>query len=396
MLECDVAIVGGGPVGGYIAGRISKEKFTVSLFERNKEIGVPLNCAGLISPRVFDFLDMSKESVVQNAVKGAHIHSPSGKVLTVGGDRVHALAIDRSKFDEEIIKKSESNGAKIFLKNNVISAKKIGERIELKTSQNLDVKCKLLIGADGPYSKIRDGFAFPKPHEFLKGIGAEIKDTNLDPDFVEIFVGKNVAPGFFAWIIPTNKKGTNARIGLCIDQESTQSPKYYFSNFFKNKYSSPFLENAEITKSIGGFIPLGVLKRTYDSNVMLVGDAAAQVKPTSGGGIYSGILCANHCSNVAIDSLKKNNFSSQFLKKYHKSWFSDIGRELNLGMKFRRIFKGLSDRQFDKYIEKFSDTKIAEIISKYGDIDHPSKLVKPLLKNTPSLLKLVPYLIKEK
>jgi digeranylgeranylglycerophospholipid reductase len=396
MLECDVAIVGGGPVGGYIAGRIAKEKFSVALFERNKEIGTPLNCAGLISPRVFDFLDMSKEDVIQNEVRGAHIHSPSGHVLTIGGDRVHALVVDRSKFDEEIIKKSKAKGAKIFLQNNVSSAQKIDEHIELKTSQNLDVRCKLLIGADGPYSKIRDRFAFPEPQEFLRGIGAEVKNTNLNPDFLEIFVGKNVAPGFFAWIIPTNKKGTNARIGLCIGQESTMSPKYYFSNFFKNKVSSPFLENAEITKHIGGVIPLGSLKRTHDSNVMLVGDAAAQVKPTSGGGIYSGILCANHCSNVAIDALKKNNFTSQFLKKYHKLWFSDIGRELNLGMKFRRIFKGLSDKQFDKYIEKFNDTKITEIISKYGDIDYPSKLVKPLLKNAPSLLKLVPYVIKEK
>lgn len=183
---------------------------------------------------------------------------------------------------------------------------------------------------------------------------------------------------------------------MCVDQESVRSPKYYFSNFFKNKNSSPFLENAEIIKHIGGVIPLGILKRTHDSNVMLVGDAAAQVKPTSGGGIYTGLLCANHCSNAALDALKKNNFTSKFLKNYHKLWFSDIGRELNLGMKFRRIFKSLSDKQFDKYIEKFNDPKITEIISKYGDIDYPSKLVKPLLKNIPSLLKLIPYVIKEK
>lgn len=196
MLECDVAIVGGGPIGGYIARRLAKEKFSVALFEKNKEIGTPLNCAGLVTPRVFDFLDISKEDVIQNEVRGAHIHSPSGHIITIGGDRVHALAIDRSKFDKEIIKKSKSKGAEIFLQNNVLSAQKIGEHVELKTSQNLDVKCKLLIGADGPYSKIRDRFAFPEPSEFLRGIGAEVKNTNLNPDFVEIFIGKNVAPSF--------------------------------------------------------------------------------------------------------------------------------------------------------------------------------------------------------
>ena len=395
MLQYDVAIVGGGPIGGYIAGEIANKKFRVAVFERHKEIGTPVNCAGLITPRVFDFLDISKEIVVQNNVKGANIHSPSGKVLTIGGDKVHALVIDRSKFDKEILKKSEKKGAEVFLNNSVLSAQKIGNHIELKTSQNHDIKCKLLVGADGPYSKIRARFAFPEPTEFLRGIGAEITNTNIDPDFVEIFIGRNVAPGFFAWIIPTNKNGTNARIGLCISQKAPYSPKYYFSNFFKNKNSSSFLENAKITGYIGGIIPLGALKKTYAPNVLLVGDAAAQVKPTSGGGIYTGLLCASQCSNVAIDALQKNDYTSKFLKKYHKLWYADIGRELYLGMKFRKIYKNLSDKQMDKYIEKFQNPKITEIISKYGDIDYPSKLIKPILKKIPSLLKLLPSIIKE-
>jgi digeranylgeranylglycerophospholipid reductase len=395
MLEYDVAIVGGGPIGGYIAGEIANKNYKVAVFERHKEIGKPVNCAGLITPRVFNFLDISKENVVQNSVKGANIHSPSGKVLKIGGDKVHALVINRSKFDKEILKKSEKKGAEVFLNNCVLSAQKIGNHIELKTSQNHDIKCKLLVGADGPYSKIRDRFAFPEPSELLRGIGAEITNTNIDPNFVEIFIGKNIAPGFFAWIIPTNKNGTCARIGLCISQKSFYSPKYYFSNFLKNKISSSFLENTKITGYIGGIVPLGALKKTHTSNVLLAGDAAAQVKPTSGGGIYTGLLCASHCSKIAISALQKNDFSSQFLKKYHKLWYADIGRELYLGMKFRKIYKNLSDRQMDKYIEKFQNPKISEVISKYGDIDYPSKLVKPLLKKIPSLLELLPSIIKK-
>ncbi|MCK5031717.1 MAG: hypothetical protein KAR64_09640, partial [Thermoplasmatales archaeon] len=138
-----------------------------------------------------------------------------------------------------------------------------------------------------------------------------------------------------------------------------------------------------------------VLKKTHTSNVMLVGDAAAQVKPTSGGGIYSGLLCGSYCSSVAIEALQKNNFASQFLKKYHKLWSTDIGRELYLGMKFRKLFKSLTDLQMNKYIEKFQKQKITEIISKHGDIDYPSKLVKPLLKQTPSLIRLLPSIIKK-
>ena len=395
MLEYDVAVVGGGPIGGYVAGEIAKKNFKVSIFEKNKEIGVPVNCAGLVTPRVFNFVDIPKNNVIQNEIRGAHIHSPSGEILTIGGDKLHALVINRSKFDKEIIKKSKIYGVEVFLEENVLSAQKIENHIELKTSENHDIKCDLLIGADGPYSKIRDRFAFPEPNEFLRGIGAEIVDTNLDPHFVEIFVGRDIAPGFFAWIIPTDKNGNSARIGLCVNQNATFSPKKYFENFIKNKYASALLKNTRVTNYIGGIIPLGVLKKTYESNVLIVGDAAAQVKPTSGGGVYTGLLCASHCSNVSIDALHNNNFSAQYLRRYQKLWAVDIGRELNLGMKFRNIYKNLSDNQMDKYIKRFSNPKITEIISKYGDIDYPSKLVKPLLKKIPTLLKLLPSFIKE-
>ena len=106
-------------------------------------------------------------------------------------------------------------------------------------------------------------------------------------------------------------------------------------------------------------------------------------------------MCANHCSDIAIEAFQTNNFTLQFLKNYHKKWNAEIGRELNLGMKFRRIFKNLTDKQFDRYIEKFQDQKVTKIISEYGDIDFPSKLLKPLLKKTPSLLKLLPSVIKK-
>jgi digeranylgeranylglycerophospholipid reductase len=396
MLEYDTIVVGAGPIGGYIAGKIAEKNYKVIIFERNKQIGKPVNCAGLVSPRVFDFLDIQKEKVIQNTLKGANIHSPSGDILTIGGNRIHAYAIDRTEFDNEIIKKSKEQGAQVLLDNNVLSAQKIEEHIEISSSKKFEVKSKLLIGADGPYSKIRDRFILPEPKEFLRGIGAEITNINLNPDFVEIFVGEKIAPGFFAWIIPINRNGTKARIGLCISQNIKESPKFYFQNFLKNENTTQFFNNIKIVKYIGGVIPLGVLKKTYTSNVLVAGDAAAQVKPTSGGGIYTGLLSANHCVKVALEALQKNNFSSQFLKKYYKLWYAEIGKELFLGMKFRRIFKNLSDNQMNKYIKKFKNPKIIDIISEYGDIDYPSKLVPHLLKKTPTLIRLIPNIIKEK
>ena len=390
----DVIVVGGGPIGGYISSRLA-EKYKVALFEKNKKIGTPLNCAGLITSKVLDFIDISKKDCIQNKIKGANIHSPSNNVLSIGGDKEHALVINRKIFDRQIINLAEKKGIDLFLDNNVLSAFRNKEKIEIKTSKGIEAKTSLIIGADGPFSKVRDRFIEYEPKEYLRGIGAEVTNVNMDPNFVEIFVGKNIAPDFFAWIIPTDKKGCNARVGLCIPNNLEKAPKFYFEKFLNHSNTKPYLKNAKIKEYIGGMIPLGTLKKTYADNVIVVGDAAAQVKPTSGGGLYPGLLCAKNMFSVIDKAFEKSDFSEKILKHYHKNWTKEFGSELNRGMNFRSIYKKLSDAQMDNYVKKFNDPKIIEILNSYGDIDYPSKLVKPLLKKMPFLLKLIPNIIKK-
>jgi flavin-dependent dehydrogenase len=224
----------------------------------------------------------------------------------------------------------------------------------------------------------------------IHGIGAELVDTTLDPHFVHIFLGRHIAPGFFAWIIPLNTKGTQARIGLGIGKKSPYPLQHYFTTLLQQ----PLLKDTTITKQFGGTIPLGPLKKTVQTRVMLVGDAAAHIKPTSGGGLYPGLLCAQHCATTAIHAVQTNRYNTTFLKHYHTTWTKDIGRELTLGMTFRRLFTRLNDTQINKYIEKFSNKKITDVIDTYGDIDYPSQLAFPLVRASPSLLSLVPSLLK--
>jgi flavin-dependent dehydrogenase len=107
------------------------------------------------------------------------------------------------------------------------------------------------------------------------------------------------------------------------------------------------------------------------------------------------LLSADYCADIVASSFEQNNFSSNFLKKYHKLWFNDIGKELKRGMTFRTIFKKLSDEELDKYICKFKNPKIVDIINKYGDIDYPSKLVTPLIKKNLSILKIAKNILKK-
>jgi digeranylgeranylglycerophospholipid reductase len=389
----EVAVIGAGPVGSYVAKTLAEQQVSVVLIEQHKNIGCPVNCAGLVSKRVFETFQIPPDDIVQNTITTAHIHSPSGHILRIGGGKPHAYRIDRSIFDRYLANEAQKKGVELLLSEKAISLQRDPQRVNIETSKGRHIQAEIVIGADGPYSRVRDIFGFPQPKEFLRGIGAQLVDTNLDGPSVEIFIGNRIAPGFFAWLIPTNEKGTAAHIGLCVHKQSEQSLKTYFKQLFNDTSLSSFISDATISYQTGGVIPLGPLKQIVDERVVLVGDAAAQVKPTSGGGIYPGLLCARYCAQTVREAIQEQRYTTEFLQKYQDECRQEIGKELSKGMYFRKIFTGLSDQQFDRYIKRFQQKNIQETITEYGDIDYPSRLVKPLLKKTPSLLRLVSHLV---
>jgi len=389
----DVIIAGAGPIGCYTASLLAKEQIRTAVFEEHATVGEPLHCAGLVTERVMDFLPSASSDLIQNKIYGAHIHAPSDVTLTIGGDHVHALVIDRPHFDETFAKHAKTAGADLYLNHKVTAATLCDNFVQVQLQHQetaINAQAKLLIGADGPHSMVRTAFDFPKPTEILQGIGAEIADVDLDCRFVHIFTGHTIAPGFFAWIIPTNQDGTNARIGLCITPNHDHPLTHYFTSLLKH----PLIEGATVLKRYGGVIPLGALKKTVDAHVMLVGDAAAQVKPASGGGLYPGLSCARHCAAIAAQAIHKNTFANDVLEQYHARWTRDLGHELSLGMRFRGLYAQFTDQQLNHYIEKFNTEKIRDVINVYGDIDYPTKLALPLLRTAPSLLSLLPSILK--
>ena len=231
----DVAIIGAGPIGSFIASELSKTIESVALFEQHKTIGLPMNCAGLVTQRVFDEFNIPRQGIVQNEIKGANIHSPSDHVLSIGGDKVHALSINRTAFDQFFISSVEKRNIDLFLGEKIVSIQNNKNTIELSSLTSKKTSCSCLIGADGPFSKVRDLCGFPQPKEYIRGIGAIVENIKLDPSFVEIFVGLEVAPGFFAWMIPINPQGTCARIGLGVLKSDENSPNFYFNKMFENK-----------------------------------------------------------------------------------------------------------------------------------------------------------------
>jgi flavin-dependent dehydrogenase len=341
---------------------------------------------------VIDFPNTCVHDSIIQPIVGAHIHSPNGKVYAIGGDRKHAYVIDRSIFDQKIITGTQKCGVDIQLGQKISSIEKKNDDFEckyLKDGKEKKVRGKIIVGADGPNSIVRKSFDFPEPIEYIRCIGADVSNISVDPRFVEIFLNTSIAPGFFAWIIPCNQHGSEARIGLGVSQKYSGLLKDFFNRFL----STPLLKDAEIKSYIGGSIPLGLLKKTAQSNVLIVGDAAAQVKPTSGGGLFPGLCCARHCASSVSQGLKNYGDVKRGLSDYHRKWVGDIGRELERGLRYRRLFLKLSNNDLDKLLKLLENDRFIETVNSVGDIDYPSALVKPLVKSFPSIIRSLPGLL---
>ncbi len=383
-MEFDVVVVGAGPMGSYAADIISSKGWRVALIEEHRKIGVPVQCAGLVTPRVFELVD--KRLTVVNSLRGAELYSPSGRELVIDGKETKAVVLDRALFDREIAKDALFHGATSFLGSTVVNAEKKDRGIELHVQtpdKMLTLNCNILIGADGIRSNVAKWFKLPKAESIVKGFEAELVEVDCDRRFAKIFTGNDVAPGFFAWIIPT---GEGARVGLCVSRGSAY---HYFNALFDSGESSRFLKRSRTVSFVAGAIPFGLLSRTAADHVMIVGDAACQAKASTGGGIYTGLVASKICADTAILSLEAQDYSKKFLSRYHRNWKKAIGKELKRGLHIHRLINELNDKQIEQVFELLDNDEILEMVSEKGDITFPSNIGWHLLKKEPGFAKFL-------
>jgi len=378
-----VIVVGAGPVGGFTAGAIAEKGYRVALIEEHREVGEPVQCGGLVTPRVFDLVP-GKETIV-NAVHGAEIFSPSGRRVRIDGGETEAVVVDRAKFDQAIVTRALKQGVRSFLGAKALAGRHANGGVEIvvdKDGQQRSLTAKMAIGADGVQSVVAKWFKILRPKYILPGFEVEMTGVEGDPGFVKLFVGHAIAPGFFGWIIPSGDD--TGRVGLCVREGNAFA---YLERMLREGPVAPFVRKAQPLLYIAGGIPLGFPRRTYADCVMIVGDAACQVKGTSGGGIYSGLRCAVHCTETALEALGKDDFSAHQMRRYHRAWSKSVGKELRKDLAIFESFVTLTDTQFEELFDLFDNPAMIRLIEEYGDIDFPSKLGWRLLREEPRLLK---------
>lgn len=376
-------VVGGGPVGSAIAAQTASRSTVI--VEEHDEIGSPVQCTGLVHPRVVEMAG-APETVV-NTITGFKLFFPGGRCLLVRSSETKAVVIDRKRFDNVCSGKAEHEGADILTGRKFVGFRRDGRRliVELEGPQGPEeIRTGLLIGADGYKSKVGRLAGLGPAREVVRGIQADLDVRLNDQELVEVYIGRTVAPGFFAWVLPC---GDFTRVGVGVSRDNG-APSQYLAALVKKRG----LQDAKRLNIVSGAIPIGPPKRTYGDNIMIVGDAAAQTKPLSGGGLFTGMRAARWAAMTAVETLEDDDVSATALSSYQDRWRADIGKELDRGLLIRKAFVSMSDQKLDD-IGRTLDREDVKAVLAAGDIDFPSKLASPLLRTVPSLIKFSPQVI---
>jgi geranylgeranyl reductase family protein len=388
--EVDVLVVGAGPAGSTVAARLAKAGHSVRLVEEHPKVGYPVQCAGLVSQRVLDLAGST--SFVRKPVVGANVFGPSLESISFRADSPRAFVIDRAGLDIYLADRAAKAGAEVRTQTRFNSvedapADRLTVHFRGPDGSPEELRTRLVIGADGVASAVARAFRLRRPVEVLPAFEAEFPESPGDPDTVEVYLGRRIAPGLFGWWIPDGAGG--ARVGVAADADGTPARVYFdrLVEFLSRRFGRR-LESA--TAYIVSGIPIGALPRTHARRALLVGDAAAQVKPLSGGGIFTGMRCAEIAADVANEAFARGDLSEGALAEYDRRWRAELGEEFRRALYLRRLFTRLSDEELDRVVHALKGAHLAATIVAFGDIDFPTHVVRELLRESPGLLRLLP------
>jgi digeranylgeranylglycerophospholipid reductase len=351
----DVAVIGGGPAGSYAAYKLASMGCRVLVVEQKERLGKPVCCTGILSRSCVSSFAIDEKVVLQK-INSASLFSPSGKLVRLQSQEPFAAIVDRGAFDAAIAGRAQDKGAEYVLDVRVSGIEVKRDRViveAVRQGKRLELEAKVAVIANGFNSKLAEGLGLGKIDYFVMGAQVEVEVTGVDE--VEVYFSQKTAPGFFAWLARTSPK--RALVGLALRHRS--------SFYLKKLLALLVTEGKIVTDGAEPSyrpIPLKPLDRTYSERVVVVGDAAGQVKPTTGGGVYFGLLCADIAADTLHLALERNDLSAGCLAGYERQWRKKLGKELMIGYYARRFYERLSDRQVDRAFDIVKSNHIDEAL----------------------------------
>lgn len=314
----DLIVVGGGPVGAYLSMKFVEKGNQVLILEKEKQVGGKA-CSGIVSKRIFDFIprenprQVAEKKFLQKELSRARIWIEDS-FYNIKGE---AYLLNREKFDKFMLKEAEAKGVEVKRESEVKRVENKREVVIAEDQEGNKFKARLLAGADGANSKVARQAGLPSPKKLMLGVIAcsdksKLEGENVDQEFPDLFFSKNI-PGFFAWRIP---RPQTMEYGLSL--EPKYRPRKKLEKWLLRKFGS--LDNFRFSAAL---IPSYPRKKTVIRRVLLIGDAAGQIKPYTGGGLIYGMICADVATRVI-------NSENPELEIYEKEWRKALMKQIRV------------------------------------------------------------------
>ena len=342
----DVIVVGAGPAGSSAARAAAEKGADVLLIERELEIGIPDKCGEFLpalnemrklTPNVPDLNTMfdPPSRFIVNHTKYVNFVFPNGLEFPVN---FNGLVVERKLFDKYLANNAGRAGADILPFTQAIKLLDDGVRVR-SSGKTFDLQANVVIGADGAFSLIAREAGLPistDPMDYGVGYQFEMVNIDHDPKYVDMYLGEDIAPGTYAWIIPKGLDVANVGTGVRTPfMKKGMTIRDYQRNLIQNHpITSKKLVNAVPTAVKAGNIPVGgPIEKTTTEHVLVVGDAGGHTIPTVGGGIPPSMIIGKLAGYAAAAHVQVGAQLSDF----DSQWRAQMGDVLYTSLRLRKM-----------------------------------------------------------
>jgi digeranylgeranylglycerophospholipid reductase len=378
----DVIVVGAGPAGSMAAWQAARADIKVLLLEKDREVGTPVRCAEGVAKRQLEML--IEESIpagwIAAEINKFRLVAPDGSPVFVNVDEI-GLVLHRRLVDYDLALKAVDAGAKLLTGAEVFDVIKndsevSGVKVKLEAT-TLDIHSRIVIAADGVESRVARWAGIDstlKVKDIETCAQYTLANIKIDLDTCDFYFSREFSPGGYAWVFPKGKNTANVGLGISGNYAKHKTPEEYLDIFLEKYFPTASI----VSKTIGGVPADKTLKDIVADRFMIVGDAAHQSNPISGGGILSGMIAGKLAGGIAREAVKKNKTKKNDLLPYAHQWRKKVGKSHE---RYYRLKDALT---------KFKDEQINYIAAEYLALPAKKKnllnLYKIAFKNNPGFL----------
>ena len=371
MDDVDVIVVGAGPAGNNAALGLATQGYAVSVIDSREVIGDKL-CTGIVGRECAQRFPINPDHVYRRP-RSAQLIAPGTETVRFEVATPQACVINRVAYVASFADRARAAGAQYILGQRVHRVNVDGQGVTVVTGQGSH-RARALILSSGFGSPLIRQIGLGSVTDHVTGVQAVVSTGEIDD--VEVHLGHDVAPGFFSWLVPTLPG--QALVGLLARRQA----QTYLAGFIQRLCRLGKIKEI-VTEAACWGIPLRPLKRTHQDRVLVVGDAAGQVKPTTGGGIYYSLMASEIAAQVLSEALHEDDLSSSRLRQYQTQWKSLLAHELEVGYSARRLYEFLSDHQIGSLVRQAGANGFRQDLIGSSDVsfDWHSKMIGRVMGN---------------